>query len=163
MAGGAALAYLSADDSRRRPDAPSPSNATPSSPSKASQGKAAAGGGGELMAAAKTPPFPLVTALRACSGWVLFASMESLPLWMIGSRTAGGMQLAKEQVGLMLSLATGCIWLWSTFAQGKVIGKLGFRRALLGGGLGASVGLVLMPALGALSMWTETALMTRLQ
>jgi hypothetical protein len=32
-----------------------------------------------------TPPFPLITLLRALSGWIMFAAFDLFPLWMIGS------------------------------------------------------------------------------
>lgn len=92
-----------------------------------------------------TPPFPLITLLRALSGWIMFAAFDLFPLWMIGSKRAGGLALKKERLGMCLSAATLGIWAFCTFLQGRTIGRLGYRKTFVLGAVVAALFFAVIP------------------
>ena len=128
----------------------------------AAEQPASEGASGARVSACRTisrGPLRLITGLRAVSGFILFALFDVLPLWAIGTPEAGGMGLSKEQLGGVLTAT--CTWLWafSTFLQGRVMTRFGFRRGLFLGGSITACALVAMPLLGRASVFSMVPLL----
>ena len=98
--------------------------------------------------AIRVHPLPLITFLRGMNGWCFFAVMESNPLFFIGSVSAGGLGMSKFDVGIALGCAVCCMFVFSTFAQGTLVNKLGMRRCVYLGGLVSGCAMAILPLAG---------------
>jgi len=98
-----------------------------------------------LTQALRTAPVPAMLVLRSGIGMAAFASYDVIPLWAIASLDAGGVALTKASLGLMLAAAASVQLLWTTFAMGPVMGRLGSRRTFVGGCCAGAAALVALP------------------
>jgi len=90
-------------------------------------------------------PFTLITSLRALNGFFLFAAMDILPLWLIGTRPAGGLALNEKQVASVLAVSGILLSLYSGFVHGRTVSWLGTQMTFLMGGVVAAISGTVMP------------------
>ena len=98
-----------------------------------------------LTTALCSRPLPLLVALRCMLGFIGFLKMTVVPLWAIASEHVGGLALDHHELGLMLSLSAAVGLLYSTLMMARVIKHAGVRTAMLGSGVVAALGFLLMP------------------
>lgn len=89
--------------------------------------------------------------LRFALGFATFASFDTIPLWAIASTRAGGLELTRTQLAIVLTVASGFQVLYSLFVMASFMERRGLRGSLVTAACAGALVLSCIPFFGVLA------------